>query len=83
METNHACPAPLPVKFLYMKSALLREITPLTKRLFLLYFTGKSEFNFPSIITKSLNWTLLTMPKVSNGLLDHIDEIDDLELVLG
>lgn len=67
-----------------MKSELLREITPLTQSdCFTLFYRVKSEFNFPLHYHEEFELNFIDNAKgIKRVIGDHIDEIDDLELVL-
>lgn len=67
-----------------MKQALLREITPLTQSdCFTMFYRVKSEFNFPLHYHEEFELNFIDNAKgIKRVIGDHIDEIDDLELVL-
>ena len=67
-----------------MQSKLLREITPLTQSdCFTMFYRVKSEFNFPLHYHEEFELNFIDNAKgVKRVVGDHIDEIDDLELVL-
>jgi AraC-like DNA-binding protein len=67
-----------------MPSKLLREITPLTQNdCFTLFSRTKSSFDFPLHYHEEFELNFIKDAKgVKRIIGDHIDEIDDLELVL-
>jgi AraC-like DNA-binding protein len=67
-----------------MKSTLLREITPLTQNdCFTLFSRMKSEFDFPLHYHEEFELNFIRNAKGARRVVgDHIEEIDELELVL-
>lgn len=67
-----------------MKSTLLREITPLTQNdCFTLFSRVKSEFDFPLHYHEEFELNFIQNAKNARRVIgDHIEDIDDLELVL-
>ncbi|OQP63251.1 transcriptional regulator [Niastella vici] len=67
-----------------MKSTLLREITPLTQSdCFTLFSRVKSEFDFPLHYHEEFELNFIQNAKNARRVIgDHIEEIDELELVL-
>jgi AraC-like DNA-binding protein len=67
-----------------MKSTLLREITPLTQNdCFTLFSRMKSEFDFPLHYHEEFELNFIQNAKNARRVIgDHIEEIDELELVL-
>ena len=67
-----------------MKSTLLREITPLTQSdCFTLFSRVKSEFDFPLHYHEEFELNFIQNAKHARRVIgDHIEEIDELELVL-
>ena len=67
-----------------MNSKLVREITPLTQGdCFTLFSRTKREFDFPLHYHEELELNFISNGKGAKRVIgDHIDEIDDLELVL-
>jgi AraC-like DNA-binding protein len=67
-----------------MKSTLLREITPLTQSdCFTLFSRVKSEFDFPLHYHEEFELNFIHNAKNAKRVIgDHIEEIDELELVL-
>jgi AraC-like DNA-binding protein len=67
-----------------MKSTLLREITPLTQSdCFTLFSRTKSEFDFPLHYHEEFELNFIQNAKNARRVIgDHIEEIDELELVL-
>jgi AraC-like DNA-binding protein len=67
-----------------MKSKLLREITPLTQNdCFTLFSRVKSAFDFPLHYHEEFELNFIQNAKGAKRVIgDHIEEIDDLELVL-
>jgi len=67
-----------------MKSTLLREITPLTQSdCFTLFSRIKSEFDFPLHYHEEFELNFIQNAKNAKRVIgDHIEEIDELELVL-
>ncbi|WP_207513422.1 helix-turn-helix domain-containing protein [Longitalea luteola] len=67
-----------------MKSTLLREITPLTQSdCFTLFSRIKSEFDFPLHYHEEFELNFIHNAKNARRVIgDHIEEIDELELVL-
>lgn len=67
-----------------MNSKLLREITPLTPSdCFTMFNRVKSEFNFPLHYHEEFELNFIDNAKgIKRVIGDHMDEIDDLELVL-
>ncbi|WP_205512910.1 helix-turn-helix domain-containing protein [Longitalea arenae] len=67
-----------------MKSTLLREITPLTQSdCFTLFSRIKSEFDFPLHYHEEFELNFILNAKNAKRVIgDHIEEIDELELVL-
>ena len=67
-----------------MKSRILKEITPLTPGdCFTLFYRVKSEFDFPLHSHEEFELNLIQNGKGTKRVVgDHIDEIDNLELVL-
>lgn len=67
-----------------MKSTLLREITPLTQSdCFTLFSRIKSEFDFPLHYHEEFELNFIHNAKNAKRVIgDHIEEIDELELVL-
>jgi len=67
-----------------MASALLREITPLTQvDCFTIFYRVKSNFNFPLHYHEEFELNFIDNAKgVKRVVGDHVDVIDDLELVL-
>lgn len=67
-----------------MKTELLREITPLTQSdCFTLFYRVKCEFNFPLHYHEEFELNFIDNAKgIKRVIGDHIDEIDELELVL-
>ena len=67
-----------------MKNKLLREITPLTPGdCFTLFYRVKSEFDFPLHSHEEFELNFIQNGKGSKRMVcDHLDEIDNLELVL-
>lgn len=67
-----------------MKTKLLREITPLTQSdCFSLFYRVKSEFDFPLHYHEEFELNFIENAKGARRVIgDHIEEIDDLELVL-
>ncbi|THU40058.1 helix-turn-helix transcriptional regulator [Niastella caeni] len=67
-----------------MKSTLLREITPLTQSdCFTLFSRVKSEFDFPLHYHEEFELNFIQNAKNAKRVVgDHIEEIDELELVL-
>jgi len=67
-----------------MQNNILREITPLTQSdCFTIFSRVKSEFDFPMHCHEELELNFIMNAKGAKRVVgDHIDEIDDLELVL-
>ena len=67
-----------------MNEKLLREITPLTQSdCFTMFYRVKSEFNFPLHYHEEFELNFIDNAKgIKRVIGDHIDEIDELELVL-
>ena len=67
-----------------MKSTLLREITPLTQSdCFTIFSRIKSEFDFPLHYHEEFELNFIQNAKNAKRVIgDHIEEIDELELVL-
>ena len=67
-----------------IKKDILREITPLTKSdCFTLFTRIKSEFDFPLHYHEELELNFIMNAKGAKRVVgDHMDEIDDIELVL-
>lgn len=67
-----------------MKSEILREITPLTQGdCFTLFSRLKSEFDFPLHNHEEFELNFIKNAKGARRMIgDHIEEIDDLELIL-
>jgi AraC-like DNA-binding protein len=67
-----------------MKSTLLREITPLTQSdCFTLFSRTKSEFDFPLHYHEEFELNFIQNAKNARRVIgDHIEDIDELELVL-
>jgi AraC-like DNA-binding protein len=67
-----------------MKSTLLREITPLTQSdCFTIFSRVKSEFDFPLHYHEEFELNFIQNAKYARRVIgDHIEDIDDLELVL-
>lgn len=67
-----------------MKNKLLREITPLTQNdCFTLFSRVKSKFDFPLHYHEEFELNLIQNAKGAKRVVgDHIEEIDELELVL-
>src|SRR5215218_8404905 len=67
-----------------MKNQLLREITPLTKNdCFTILSRVKSEFDFPLHYHEEFELNFIQNAKGAQRVIgDHIEQIDDLELVL-
>ena len=67
-----------------MKEQLLREITPLTKSdCFTIFSRVKSSFDFPLHYHEEFELTFIQNAKGARRVIgDHMEEIDDLELVL-
>lgn len=67
-----------------MKSTLLREITPLTQSdCFTIFSRVKSEFDFPLHYHEEFELNFIQNAKYAKRVIgDHIEDIDDLELVL-
>jgi AraC-like DNA-binding protein len=67
-----------------MKSTLLREITPLTQSdCFTIFSRVKSEFDFPLHYHEEFELNFIQNAKNARRVIgDHIEDIDDLELVL-
>lgn len=70
--------------FISMNSKLLREITPLTQSdCFTLFSRVKYEFDFPLHYHEEFELNFIQNAKGAKRVIgDHIEEIDDLELVL-
>lgn len=68
----------------YMSANIIREITPLTQSdCFTLFSRVKKEFTFPLHYHDELELNLIMNAKGARRIVgDHIDTIDDLELVL-
>ncbi|MEI7735120.1 MAG: AraC family transcriptional regulator, partial [Ferruginibacter sp.] len=69
---------------IYMQPKLLREITPLTQNdCFTMFYRVKSEFNFPLHYHEEFELNFIDNAKgIKRVVGDHIDSIDDLDLVL-
>jgi AraC-like DNA-binding protein len=67
-----------------MQNNILREITPLTQSdCFTIFSRVKTEFDFPMHCHEELELNFIMNAKGAKRIVgDHIDEIDDLELVL-
>ncbi len=67
-----------------MKSKVLREITPLTPGdCFTMFYRVKTEFDFPLHTHEEFELNFIQNGKGTKRVIgDHIEEIDDLELVL-
>ena len=67
-----------------MKTTLLREITPLTQGdCFTIFYRLKSKFDFPLHCHEEFELNFLFNAKGTKRVIgDHIDEIDNLELIL-
>lgn len=67
-----------------MSTSIVREITPLTQSdCFTIFSRVKKEFNFPLHYHDELELNLIINAKGARRIVgDHIDNIDDLELVL-
>ncbi len=67
-----------------MNKNIVREITPLTQNdCFTIFSRVKSEFNFPLHYHEEFELNLIINAKGAKRIVgDHIDEIEDLELVL-
>lgn len=67
-----------------MHENILREITPLTKSdCFTYFYRAKSEFDFPLHYHDEIELNFIKNAKGARRIIgDHVDEIDDLELVL-
>lgn len=67
-----------------MQNNILREITPLTQSdCFTIFSRVKSEFDFPMHCHEELELNFIMNAKGAKRVVgDHIDEIDDLELIL-
>ena len=67
-----------------MQPKLLREITPLTQNdCFTMFYRVKSEFNFPLHYHEEFELNFIDNAKgIKRVVGDHIDSIDDLDLVL-
>lgn len=72
------------VSAMYMKNNLLREITPLTQSdCFTIFSRIKTEFDFPLHYHEEFELNFIQNAKGAKRVVgDHIEEIDDLELVL-
>ena len=70
--------------FVFMQNNILREITPLTQSdCFTIFTRVKSEFDFPMHCHEELELNFIMNAKGAKRVVgDHIDEIDELELVL-
>ena len=68
----------------YMNTNIIREITPLTQNdCFTIFSRVKKEFTFPLHYHEELELNLIVNGKGARRIVgDHIDTIDDLELVL-
>lgn len=67
-----------------MQAKLLKEITPLTQSdCFTLFSRVKSEFDFPLHFHEEFELNFISNAKAAKRVVgDHLEEIDDLELVL-
>jgi hypothetical protein len=67
-----------------MNKNIVREITPLTQNeCFTIFSRVKKEFNFPLHYHEEFELNLIINAKGAKRIVgDHIDQIDDLELVL-
>jgi AraC-like DNA-binding protein len=67
-----------------MKDTVLREITPLTQSdCFTSFYRAKSEFDFPLHYHDEVELNFIKNAKGARRIIgDHVEEIDDLELVL-
>ena len=67
-----------------MNKNIVREITPLTQNdCFTIFSRVKKEFNFPLHYHDEYELNLILNAKGARRIVgDHIDQIDDLELVL-
>ena len=67
-----------------MSTNIIREITPLTQNdCFTIFSRVKKEFSFPLHYHEEMELNLIINAKGARRIVgDHIDNIDDLELVL-
>src|SRR5947209_8981461 len=67
-----------------MKAQILREITPLTQGdCFMVFYRTKNSFDFPLHYHDEFELNFIQNAKGAKRIIgDHVDEIDELELVL-